>query len=95
MRLADREGWWLRSAMRACTGTCSLANEGRSSRAIMPVCGGRRLGSGNRLVQSGPWSPFNKILSRRDVKDYDVKRASKYVAHLRHDSSYSPGPEIT
>ena len=61
----------------------------------MPVCGGRRLGSGNRLVQSGPWSPFNKILSRRDVKDYDVKRASKYVAHLRHDSSYSPGPEIT
>lgn len=81
--------------MRACTGACSLANEGRSSRAIMPVCGGRRLGSGNELVQSGPRSPSGKILSRRGVKDYDVKRGGKYFAHLRHDSSYSPGPEIT
>jgi hypothetical protein len=61
----------------------------------MPVCGGRRLGSGNRLVQSGPWSPFGKILNRRGVDDYDVKRKGKYVAHLRHDRSYSPGPEIT
>lgn len=61
----------------------------------MPVCGGRRLGSGNLLVQSGPWSPFGKILNRRGVKDYDVERAGKCVTDLRHERSYSPGPEIT
>ena len=61
----------------------------------MPECGGCRLGSGNRLVQSGPWSPFGNILNRRDGKDYDVKCTNKCVAYLRHNSSYSPGPETT
>ena len=59
----------------------------------MPVRGGCRLGSGNRLVQSGPGSPFGRILSEK----WDIKYVgrSKCSAHLRHESSYSPGLEIT
>ena len=78
--------------MRACTGSCSLANEGRSSRAIMPVCGGRRLGSGNRLVQSGPWSPFGRILSRRGVRNYDVKRVSEGIHTFAMTARIPRGP---
>ena len=86
----------MRILRRAWTGLWSFADEGSSSRAMIPVRGGCRLGSGNRLVQSGPWSPFGRILSKCGCQrsQYEV-RANKCVAHLRHDSSYSPGPDTT
>jgi hypothetical protein len=61
----------LRIIRRAWTGAWSFADDGSSSKAMTPVRGGCKLGSGNRLVQSGPCSPFDRILSKRYVRYHE------------------------